>query len=218
MPAFQADAYAWTPRETVEGWQRDLDAGTLSFGESLLEVSSCLPPLESATVADVGAGRGNNLLHWKELLGSKGRLIEAEVDINLARFMAYAAHQNGYADQTMVVHSIFENPCLPIGEVDLVLCSQLHNHITKGPWPRNQQNEAVFRAQSKYFLGAIRSALKPTGQLVIIDGYQENDKDPRRFCLTPDEAIGNIERNGFRLVKRANKPHLWTALFRKATP
>lgn len=217
MPPFQADPYAWTPRETVEACQRDLDSGTLDFRESLFEAATCLPPLAGATVADVGAGRGNNLLHWKALLGSKGRLIETEVDINLARFMAYAARKRGYAEQTMIVHSVFANPCLPVGQLDLVLCSQLHNHITIGPWPRNPKNEAVFRKRSEAFLGATRDALKDTGKLLVIEGYQEEDKDPQRFCLTPDEAISNIERNGFRLLTRAKKPHLWVAVFRKAS-
>ena len=214
--AYQPDRFAWYSRQTVAAWVRAFDSGTLPFGPSLQEAEGHLPRLLGATVADVGAGKGNNLLAWKEALGPSGRLVETDVDINAANFMAYAAHRSGMAERTLVVHGVFENPCLPVRQFDLVLCSQLHNHINIGPWPRNKRNEQIFREQSRVFLGALRASLRDDASLLlVIDGYQDGHRDPHQLYLEPDDAIRNIENNGFVLVKHTSNEHCWVASFHK---
>lgn len=218
-PVYQNDRFAWYPRQTVADWVRAFDAGTLAFRPSLQEAEALLPSLVGATVADVGAGKGNNLRAWKAALGPAGRLVEVDVDVNAVGFMAYAARKSGMGKVTMVVHSVYENPCLPVGQFDLVLCSQMHNHINLGPWPRNARNEHIFRAQSRVFLGALRDALKDDRSLfVVIDGFQDFHHDPRQLYLEPKDAIRNIESNGFTLVKQTANAHCWVASFRRSTP
>lgn len=183
---------------------------------SLHEASGMLPPLRGLTVADVGAGFGNNLNVWRDELGPEGRLVETDVDVNCTSYMAYAARLQRYADNTLVIHALFDDPCLPVGQFDLVLCSQLHSHISVGPYPRNPTNERAFRKKSKGFLTAIRRSMRGDGStLVVIEGLQNyKSNDPQRFYLKKQEAIANIEASGFKLIESRQSAIVWVATFR----
>jgi hypothetical protein len=218
-PVYEADPYAWNPPRTFRAWVDKLDAGTLQFGVSIGEAEGMYPSLESATVADIGAGYGNNLPAWKKMMGGRGRLVETEVDPNAARFMAWSASRLGYADRTMVIQNTFENPCLPVGQFDAVLCSQLHSHISIGPYPRSAENDRIFREESKVFLGAIRASLKDDRSvLIVIEGFSRR-RDPKQLYYERPEAIANIESNGFTLSSSRQNDHVWCAVFhRTAAP
>lgn len=215
-PTFEEGVLSLNPRETFDRWISTSNDGTLQFGVSLYEAQDFYPSLTGATVADIGAGYGNNLLAWKELLGPEGRLLFTEVDPNAARFIAYSAHQHGYADRSMVVQNTFDDPCLPVAAFDLVLLSQVHYHITIGPYPKNEANEALFRKKSARFFASVRRGLKDDKSLlIVIEGLPgpESIPDPQANVYGQDEAIRNIEQNGFKLVKSVRRANLWVASF-----
>ena len=209
-PTFEKGEFTWTPRATFQKRMKELEEGTFAFGVSIQEADGLYPSLTGTTVADVGAGLGNNLPAWKEKLGPGGRLYLTDVDIHAARFMAYAAKKIGYADRTLVIANRFEDPCLPLGKFDLVLLSNVHSHITVGPDIANPNPDEArrFYKESKMFLRSIRRALRSDRSLLIV-----MEGDQKTNFLNEDGAIANIEKNGFHLTKKKRRGCLWTAAF-----
>lgn len=220
-PVFEASEFAWNPEAVFDRWVHELDTKKLQYGVSIYEAKEHYPPLTGLTVADIGAGYGNNMLAWRDELGPTGRVVFTELDPNAARFIAYSAHENGYADRSMVVVNTHDDPCLPVGQFDIVLLSQVHTNVTLGEYPRSEATEAAFRATSAAFFGAAARALKDeNSRVIVIEGYQNQgpDADPKMNYHPEDEAIENIQRAGLKLVNHTRNDHLWVASFSRPGP
>lgn len=218
-PVFEPGPFAWNPKEVFDRWIRELDSGKTEYGVSIYEAKDHYPPLKGLTVADIGAGYGNNMLAWRDELGPTGRVVFTEIDPNAARFLAYSAHQNGLADQAMVVANTHDDPCLPVGQFDVVLFSQVHTNVTLGEYPKSDATEATFRATSAAFFGAAARALKDeNSRVIVIEGFQNQGPraDPKMNYYPEDQAIENIERSGLKLVNHTRNDHLWVASFSRA--
>ena len=222
-PNFESAEYSWWPRENFYETLDNFSKNSFQFGVSATQAEKMFSNLEGAIVADIGAGTGNNIEYWMSKIGD-GKLIETDIDPNACSFMAYVAHELGkrdlrYTNNTVVIQSLYDNPCLPLGRVKLVLASQLHENITTGvPYKRTPENIRIFEENRARFLSFIKNSLTPDGLFVVIEGHQRrNIKDfPKDIIyLDMDEAIDGIEKSSFVLVECEDKPNLWIASFRK---
>lgn len=180
------DVAAWVAR--FEAPDRDVIANRAA-------IVAALQLAPGQTVADVGAGTGAYLKALSGAVGAKGRVIAVDIAPAFVAHMAERAKAEGLANVTARLGAA-DNPMLEDGSVDAILSVNTFHHFEKP--------EAMLKA--------MRGALKPGGQLAIVDFDRESAgaTDHQRQMAPLDKAghIRLIEAHGFRLVEDVAIPSL----------
>jgi len=146
------------------------------------------------TVADVGTGIGFMLPFLSRRVGPEGKVIAEDI---FDDFLAGARERAEKSKLTNVafIKGTATDPRLPEGAVDIVLALDVYHHFD---YPEKM-------------LAAIHKALKPDGNLVIVEYYKRPEAMPGGRAVThirldmPD-VIKEIEANHFHLI--AEKEHI----------
>jgi predicted methyltransferase len=155
------------------------------------------------TVADVGTGPGYMLPFLSEAVGPQGKVYAEDVFPDfLAKARTNATRHN--LNNVEFVQGNASDPKLPSRSLDVILLLDVYHHLDNAP----------------KLLAALREAFKSNGHLAIVE-YHRNDKSmgagraQSHIRLGADEAIKEIEQNGFRLEKREdfNPEVQWLATF-----
>lgn len=154
------------------------------------------------TVADVGTGAGYMLPHLSAAVGPGGRIFAQDVHND---FLDRAKESAKELKNVTFVLGDAKSTNLPSGSADLILLLDVYHHLD---YP-----EASLRD--------LRRALKPEGRLAIVEYHKNEHAMPngralQHVRLSEEDAIKEIEANGFRLVTR--KEHVprvqWVGIFR----
>ena len=155
------------------------------------------------TVADVGTGAGYMLPYLSAAVGSAGTLIAEDIFrdfLNRAQHLA-ADHQ---LSNVRFVLGAEKDPSLGAG-VDLALLMDAYHHLN---YPAD-------------VLSSLARSLKPDGRLAVVEYHRKpdvmNGYAMQHIRLDEDDAIKEIEANGFRLVfRKEHEPaRQWVAIFVK---
>lgn len=157
------------------------------------------------TVADVGTGPGYMLPYLSEAVGPTGRVIAQDI---FSDFLGQARKRAAEHKLSNVsyVEGNEKDAKLPAGEVDVILVLDTYHHFD---YPADM-------------LASLKRALKPGGRLIIVEYHKKpeamNGNAMTHVRLGADDAIREIESNGFRLVsRREHEANVqWIAVFRKA--
>jgi ubiquinone/menaquinone biosynthesis C-methylase UbiE len=153
------------------------------------------------TVADVGAGAGYMLPYLSAAVGPAGKLIAEDIFpdfLDRARNLA-ADHQ---LNNVSFVLGTEKDARLGSG-IDLALLMDVYHHLN-------------YPADS---LASLRRSLKTDGRLAVVEYHRSpeamNGNAMQHIRLDADDAIKEIEANGFRLMSRSeHKPaQQWVAIF-----
>lgn len=139
-------------------------------------------------VADVGAGTGAYLAALSTAVGPTGRVIAVDISPGFVAHMNARAKAEGLANVSAQLGAA-AGPGLPDESQDTIISVNTFHHF----------------ADAAAMLAAIRRALKPGGQLAIVD-FDRNAPgatDHQRKMAADDKAgyIRTIEAAGFRLVE-----------------
>ncbi len=134
-----------------------------------------IAPRAGEVIADVGCGKGTWTFPLARAVGAHGRIYA--VDINRRKTEQVEARvKDEKVTNVEVIHSVADNPMLKADSLDAVFVNNVINHVD--------------RSALAGFLSGIRSALKPSGRLII--------RDPNGG---PGRVVAECYRHGFTLIE-----------------
>lgn len=141
------------------------------------------------TVADVGAGTGFLTLAMARVVGADGRVFAVDITPNFVAAIEQRAQQQGLGNVIGVTNDPY-SVHLPADSIDLVFTSDTYHHFE---YP-------------KATLRSIHDALKPGGELVVVD-FRRLPGVSNPWVLShvragEAEVVSEIEAAGFALVER----------------
>jgi predicted methyltransferase len=173
------------------------DADSRARGEERREAWQKVPQIlealavrPGASVADVGAGGGFFTVRLSRAVGPQGRVYAVDVGVEISEKLRERVKTDGLTN-VEVIQSTVDDPKLPAGALDAALIVNSYHEMT--------EHQAM--------LARIKSALKPTGRLVIIEPISESRRDETRERQTDSHEIGaqyvqeDARRAGFRVVR-----------------
>ena len=152
------------------------------------EVMDALGIKPGSAVADVGCGAGYFTFHLAERVGPKGKVYAEDIKEERLAEIRKRAQKEGVAN-IETVSGAEDDPNLPVASIDVVMLVDAFHEMRH----YDAMLEAVFRA------------LKPGGQLALIDGAAEpgrpRDEYYEHHRMPEQLERGDAERNGFRFVR-----------------
>ena len=173
----------------AEEWVRILETENRIAELKISEVVSRLRLQPGDIVADIGAGSGVFSRALALAVAPKGTLLAVDIDPALLDHIAERAKEANIKNIQPVLGK-FDDPNLPIRQVDLAFFHEALHHI--------ERREA--------YLKALASHLKPQGRIVVIDLIKDHPdaphKDQPEMQITLDEVKQWMAAAGFYLVEK----------------
>jgi len=142
---------------------------------------------QGSTVADIGAGEGYYTVRLSERVGPKGRVLAQDIDEKALQRLGQRVERERL-DNVSIKPGAAADPRLPAGSFDRVFMVHMYHEVTE-PYA---------------FLWHLRPALKPGGQVVVVDVDRPTDQ----HGIEPDLLFCEFGALGFRLVEFVRKPEL----------
>ncbi len=138
-------------------------------------------------IADIGAGEGYYTVRLSQRVGVKGRVLAEDIDPDaIQRLGRRVEHER--LDNISIRTGTPEDAKLPVNSFDRIMMVHMYHEVSE-PYA---------------FLWYLRPALKPGGQVVVVDVDRPTDQHgiPPRLLFCEFGALG------FRLVQFVSKPEL----------
>ncbi|MCB2075124.1 MAG: class I SAM-dependent methyltransferase [Novosphingobium sp.] len=139
------------------------------------------------TVADIGAGEGYYTVRLADRVGKKGRVLAQDIDPEALERLGERV-QRDRLDNVSIKLGAEDDPRLPAASFDRIFLVHMYHEVTE-PYA---------------FLWRMRSALRPQGQVIVVDVDRQTDQHgiPPRLLFCEFGAVG------FRLAQFVRKPEL----------
>lgn len=132
------------------------------------------------TVADIGAGEGYYTVRLAERVGPKGRVLAQDIDKGAIQRLGQRVERERL-DNVSIKLGAAEDPRLPANSFDRVFMVHMYHEVTE-PYA---------------FLWNLRPALKPGGQVIVVDVDRPTDQ----HGIPPQLLFCEFDALGFRLVE-----------------
>jgi predicted methyltransferase len=182
------DAYQ-DPRVAAERWRQLFEGDEREIyrkRDLIVKLADAKPGL---FVADVGAGTGLFTMMLSDAVGPGGRVYAEEVVEKFSTFVAARAAREGCLNVVSVVGTE-TGVGLPPASIDLAFACDVYHHFDR---PREM-------------LASIRSALRPRGELFLVDFTREPGLSPawilEHVRAGEGEVVKEVEAAGFVLLGR----------------
>jgi predicted methyltransferase len=168
--------------DNAEKWARVFDDPARDAWQKPDEVIRALRLAPDAKVADIGAGTGYFAVRLARAVPA-GRVYGVDSAPDMVRYLGERAKREGLAS-LVPVQASESRPNLP-EPVDLALLVDVYHHIP---------------SRMEYF-AALRSTLRPGGQLAIVDFRVDAASGPPRSArIPPDTVKQELARAGYQLA------------------
>ena len=160
--------------------QRD----NLGEAKAVMDLARTAPGM---SVADIGAGEGYYTVRLSQRVGAKGRVLAEDIDPSaIQRLGRRVEHER--LDNISIRTGSPEDAKLPANSFDRIMMVHMYHEV----------------GEPYAFLWYLRPALKPGGQVVVVDVDRPTDQHgiPPRLLFCEFGALG------FRLVQFVSKPEL----------
>ena len=137
-------------------------------------------------VCDMGSGNGFYTLQLAEAVGTTGRVFAVDIQQEMLRLLEERLEATGLENVELVLGSVVD-PRLPPDRLDLILCVDVYHELS----------------HPEQMLAAMRRALKPAGQLVLVEFRAEDPDVPIKplHKMSKKQVLLELEPNGFRLAR-----------------
>lgn len=142
---------------------------------------------EGMTVADIGAGEGYYTTRLAERVGRRGRVLAQDIDPSVLERLGSRV-QRERLDNVSIKRGAPDDPMLPAKSFDRIMLVHMYHEVTE-PYA---------------FLWRLRPALKPDGQVIVID----LDRPTGEHGMPPALLFCEFEAVGFRLATFIRRPEL----------
>jgi FkbM family methyltransferase len=135
-------------------------------------------------VADIGAGTGYYTVRMAREVGAAGRVFATDIQPGMLTLLRRRVDELGLRNVELVLGAA-DDPKLPADTLDLALMVDVYHEL----------------ASPQVFVRRLRSALKRTGRLVLLEFRKEDPASPIRpeHKMSVAEVRAELEPEGFRL-------------------
>jgi len=179
------------PELKVEEWVSKFEVESREVFKFRKKVVAAAGVKKGEAIADVGAGTGLYTFLFADAVGKKGKVMA--VDISKV-FLAHIETQAKVKKRgnIVVVEGGNDSPNLPDASVDRIFICDTYHHF---------ENPSSM-------LKAMRRALKPSGELVLVEFIREEGKSSdwtlKHVRASEKEVVSEFESAGFSVVRRAD--------------
>jgi len=160
------------------------DRDNLGEAATVMDLARIAPGM---TVADIGAGEGYYTVRLAERVGAKGRVVAEDIDRDAMGRLANRVEKDKLANVYTQVGTP-DDARLPNASFDRIFMVHMYHEVTE-PYA---------------FLWRMRQALKPGGQVIVVD----LDRPTGKHGMPPALLFCELEAVGFRLAEFVRKPEI----------
>ena len=145
---------------------------------------------EGMAVADIGSGNGYHTLMMSKLIGETGKAYAVDIQPEMLRMLETRAKKSEIKNIVSVENRYWDAD-LPEKSIDLALMADVYHEFS----------------HPEEMLASIRSALKPGGQVVLLEFRTEDPKVPIKpeHKMSKAQVIREMTVNGFSLSRSYDK-------------
>jgi ubiquinone/menaquinone biosynthesis C-methylase UbiE len=150
------------------------------------EVVMALGLKDGERIADIGAGSGYFAMRFAHHVGANGRVFAVDISPDMIVHLNQRVRDAG-VDNVRTILALPDDPLLSDASVDRAFICDTWHHIGNHP----------------QYLARLKKALKPGGQIVIID-FQKRETPvgaPMEMRVSREDVVREFEQNGFKLLK-----------------
>lgn len=186
--------------DDAQKWAKVFDDPARDAWQKPADVVAALKLAPGAVVADIGAGTGYFAARIARAV-PQGRVYAVDTEPDMVRYLGERAKREKLDNLTAVQAGDHE-PKLP-APVDMVILVDVYHHVPQ---------------REKYF-AALRSSLKPGGQLVIIDFTLDSPVGPpQKARIAPERVKSELAKAGYSPVaEHGFLPNQYFLVFRSAS-
>lgn len=177
---------AFRPVSGVSGNEFSSEDQRDNLGEAkvVMDLAAIRP---GTTVADIGAGEGYYTIRLAERVGPKGRVLAQDIDPQAIQRLGQRVERERL-DNVSIRTGAPEDPRLPAGSFDRIFMVHMYHEVSE-PYA---------------FLWYLRPALRPGGQVIVVDV----DRPADQHGMPPRQLFCEFGAVGFRLVQLVLRPEL----------
>jgi len=158
--------------------------------ESAKEMLEQLQIKPGQTICDLGCGNGYHTLTMAETVGEKGAVYGVDIQVEMLEFLTKRAKKAG-VDNVKTIHSLLHDPGLPENTFDLILLVDVYHEFS----------------HPEHMLKAMRKALKPKGQIALVEYRMEDPDVPIKLLhkMSKKQILKEYLPAGFKLAREYDK-------------
>jgi SAM-dependent methyltransferase len=153
--------------------------------EDCRKLLAALPLKLGVSVCDIGCGNGYYTLRLAGRVGPDGRVYASDIQQEMLNMLVERAKARQFTNILPILGTLVD-PHLPRASVDLILAVDVYHEF----------------AYPEEMLAALRSSLKPTGHLVLVEFRSEDPTVPIKplHKMSQAQIMRELLANGFKLV------------------
>ena len=151
---------------------------------TVMELAGVRPDM---TVADIGAGNGYYTVRLAERVGEKGRVLAQDIDDAALQRLGTRVERERL-DNVSIKPGDMDDPRLPADSFDRIFMVHMYHEV----------------GEPYAFIWRLRPALKPGGQVIVVDV----DRPTNRHGIPPKLLFCEFEAVGYKLVEFIEKPDI----------
>ncbi len=138
-------------------------------------------------ICDMGCGNGYHTLPLAEMVGEKGKILAVDVQPQMIEMLRQNIERQGLKN-IEPIQGLYHDPKLPPNTCDMILLVDVYHEFS----------------HPVQMLTSMRAALKPEGQLVLVEFRAEDDTVPIKpeHKMTKDQITKEMNANGFELKRQ----------------
>jgi len=174
-----AQTMHWKGAEWLMRRVREQEEGPSKMREQLRVKSGMV-------ICDMGCGNGYHTLPLAEMVGEKGKILAVDVQPEMIEMLRQNIERKGLKN-IEPINGLYHDPKLPPNTCDMILLVDVYHEFS----------------HPVQMLASMRAALKPDGQLVLVEFRAEDDSVPIKpeHKMTKDQINKEMNANGFELKR-----------------